>query len=190
MSKINITPLEFIKENLQLLASSFKGISIKYEYNESISTHIVELTPEYEYYHNEELDKAWIPISSNFKTLFEDEDISFISSDSSLRVTKPISEWNQKNESVVELLDFQFSEKISHYLDKHNATDIYFPSSVELITLPDFSAFINSIDTSVKTSFINSNLDLDYQFISVFNEQESKKYSEEASGDSNFAMAA
>lgn len=92
--------IEFIKEKLALLANDFKTITIKYAYNGAINTHVVELTPVNEYYNNEVLDKCWIPISLDFKRLFENEDITFISSDSMLKITQPEFEWNVKGKAT------------------------------------------------------------------------------------------
>lgn len=92
--------IEFIKEKLTLLADDFKMITIKYAYNGAINAHVVELTPVNEYYNNEVLDKCWIPISLDFKRLFENEDITFISSDSLLKITHPVFEWNAGNTST------------------------------------------------------------------------------------------
>lgn len=85
----------FLKENLEKLAQQFPQVQIKYAYNYSIATHIVELTPEKEYYFNEELDNAWIPVSIEFMETFPADSISFISSDSSLAIAKPELEWNK-----------------------------------------------------------------------------------------------
>jgi len=89
-----MTPITFLKERLEKLAVAFPQVQIRYAYNYSIATHVVELTPEVEYYHNERLDNAWIPVSMEFNEVFPAESISFISSDSSLAITKPEMEWN------------------------------------------------------------------------------------------------
>ncbi|UPK66584.1 hypothetical protein [Chitinophaga filiformis] len=99
-NKSNSASIEFIKEKLALLANAFKTIAIKYAYNDVINTHVVELTPVNEYYNNEALDKYWIPISLDFKRLFENEDITFISSDSLLSVANPEFEWNAGNKAT------------------------------------------------------------------------------------------
>ncbi|SHN40943.1 hypothetical protein [Chitinophaga sp. CF418] len=99
-NKSNNASIEFIKEKLELLANAFKTITIKYAYNYAINTHIVELTPETEYYNNDALDKFWIPISLDFKRLFEKEDITFISSDSILRIANPVFEWSASGKAT------------------------------------------------------------------------------------------
>ncbi|RAJ04073.1 hypothetical protein LX64_02950 [Chitinophaga skermanii] len=189
MSNIHDIPVEFIKENLEKLASEFQYITIKYEFNESINTHIVELTPIYEYYNNKELDNAWIPISLEFKGRYELEDIAFISSDSSLKVTNPQLEWNKIAEYTI--LDFHFSEKVSFYLDKFKATDILFPSITELVELPNFSALIKSCDTSFKVSFSKTEFNLDYQnIVNIVLSPRSDDRNSEVFIDDDFTMAA
>lgn len=87
--------ITFLKEKLSGLAVQFPNVQIKYAYNRSIATHVVELTPVSEYYHNESLDSAWIPISIEFMETFLAEDICFISSDSRLAIAQPELEWNK-----------------------------------------------------------------------------------------------
>ena len=57
-------------------------------------THIVELSPEDEYYTNYKLESAWLEIVSKFMEAFPAEDISFISTDSILKISKPIFSFN------------------------------------------------------------------------------------------------
>ena len=113
LNKSNNASLEFIKEKLEHLANAFKTVTIRYAYNDAISTHIVELSPEEEYYNNTALDKCWIPISLEFNRLFENEDITFISSDSILKISNPVFEWNTSGKMSQEQSHFQFSRKIS-----------------------------------------------------------------------------
>lgn len=79
----------YLKEKLEFLSEKFPSITFKYAFDNTIQTHIVEITPETEYYYNKTLDKAWIPISLEFMKLFKDDTISFISSDSILAITVP-----------------------------------------------------------------------------------------------------
>jgi hypothetical protein len=78
-----MTTLEYLTEKLFLLAENF-GITVKYHYDDKIFRHIVELTPYEEYYNNEKLDNYWIEISLEFMKLFPDDNISFVSNDSTL----------------------------------------------------------------------------------------------------------
>lgn len=85
----------FLKERLAAIALQFPNVQIKYAYNYSIATHIVELTPESEYYNNEVLDAVWIPLSMEFSETFASESICFISSDSRLAISQSEFEWNK-----------------------------------------------------------------------------------------------
>lgn len=93
-----MTPKEYLQSKLSELAHAFPAVTIKYGFDMYADMHIVELTPESEYYHNPELDSAWIPISSEFQELYPNEDIVFVSTDSFLKVTEPIFEWNTEAE--------------------------------------------------------------------------------------------
>lgn len=94
---LNITPIDFIKERVGRLANDFKSVTIKYGYDYLADAHIVELTPESEYYNNKALDDAWIPMSLEFDNTFLNDVIVFVSSDSTLRVEHPELEWNTSN---------------------------------------------------------------------------------------------
>ena len=100
--------IEFLKERLSKLSLEFSQIQIKYAYNAQIETHIVELVPEKEYYENKSLDDSWIDISLDFSKLFPNENISFISSDSSLAIQQPELEWNCKHINDLDFLTEEF----------------------------------------------------------------------------------
>jgi len=85
---------EFILEKLQKLSANFPMVEMKYEYNHPAQTHIVELTPESAYYENRDLENAWIDIVQEFMERFPTEDLSFISSDSILRIEQPEYSFN------------------------------------------------------------------------------------------------
>lgn len=129
-----MSPENYIYEKLSTLADSFPNVKIRYAYNSKIETHIVELTPEREYYFNEKLDDAWIPISMEFKMLFEYEDISFVSSDSILKIEVPEKEWN----SEVGALDFEYYNQIIEKLTYTNI-NIHFQTEFRRgVKLPTF----------------------------------------------------
>ena len=88
-----MTSVEFLKSELQIIADKFPNIHIKYGYNNVIETHVIELLPLIEYTNNVELDRAWIPLSLQFMETFN-EDVTFISSDSSLSLNSVIFEFN------------------------------------------------------------------------------------------------
>ena len=50
-----MTPKDFLYNELKLIASKFLHVNIKYGYDLMIETHVIELTPESEYYNNQEL---------------------------------------------------------------------------------------------------------------------------------------
>jgi len=78
-----MTPFEYLKDKLSLLAETF-NITVKYHFDNKIFRHIVELTPQSEYYNNDKLDDYWINISVEFMELFPNDTISFVSVDSTL----------------------------------------------------------------------------------------------------------
>ncbi len=87
-------PTLFLKERLGTLAVQFPGIQIKYAYKPSIATHIVELSPVKDYYENDLLEAAWVPLSIEFMETFIAENICFVSSDSRLAIPHSEMEWN------------------------------------------------------------------------------------------------
>ena len=102
-------PSDFLLSSLENIAKDFPQVHIKYAYNNIINTHIVELLPLEEYNNNSKLDDAWIPLSFNFRKKFPDEEITFLSSDSTLSVETPIFEWNVP-EFIFENVSDLFSE--------------------------------------------------------------------------------
>jgi hypothetical protein len=100
-----MTPQEFLKTELTILAQSFPQIHLRYGFDGVIDTHIVQVDPIDEYYNNEAFDNAWIPISMAFDEQFE-ESISFISSDSTLKLEAAEMEWNQPIQAITHLEDY------------------------------------------------------------------------------------
>lgn len=123
-------PVNFLKDRLENLALHFPQVQIKYAYNASIATHIVELTPEAEYYFNEALDKMWIPISIEFMETFPTESISFISSDSNLAIDKGEFEWNKHNIEWEPIMNDVFNDVLQ------NPFEFEFPVTVERTKAP------------------------------------------------------
>ena len=85
---------DFISEQLQQLAASFPMVQIKYRYEKTAETHIVELTPVHSYYNDPSLENGWMAIAREFMERFPQEDLSFISSDSILRIDQPELSFN------------------------------------------------------------------------------------------------
>ena len=104
--------IEFLKVELEKIATDFPYIHIKYNFNKDIQTHIVELLPLEEYYKNDKLIDTWMPLSFDFREKFPMEEISFISSDSTLSIEASIFEFN------VPVSDFdlitEFFEPLTH----------------------------------------------------------------------------
>ena len=85
---------EFIYERLQFLSRDFPSVQIKYRFNEWAKTHIVELTPVESYYMNTALESAWIDLVKDFMEKYPADDISFVSTDSMLRIEEPEFSFN------------------------------------------------------------------------------------------------
>ena len=85
---------DFLYSSLEKLSENFPKVYIKYAYNNIINTHIVELLPLEEYNNNAALDDAWIPLSFKFRETFPADEISFVSSDSTLSIDNPSFEFN------------------------------------------------------------------------------------------------
>jgi hypothetical protein len=86
--------LDFLKVELEKISKKFKAVHIKYGFNKAIRMHIVELLPLTEYLHNDTLSEAWMPLSFEFGEQFPNEEISFVSSDSTLSIQVPTFEFN------------------------------------------------------------------------------------------------
>jgi hypothetical protein len=120
-----MTPVDFLYTELNAIAREFPQVHIKYDYNELIRTHIVVLLPLEEYRDNKALDDRWIPVSFRFQEIFPNQDIAFVSSDSTLDMDIPTMEWNKPvgaldvwnniiYDSVTDqVLDYYFSTEIS-----------------------------------------------------------------------------
>jgi hypothetical protein len=85
---------DYLRKELKLIAEKFPNVNIRYGYDNIIDTHIIELLPLIEYNTNDELDKAWIPLSISFLDNYMDEEIAFVSSDSSLSIKNVLFEFN------------------------------------------------------------------------------------------------
>lgn len=99
---------KYIEKELKTLAEHFPSVQIRYSFNKKIETHIVELTPIEEYNNNEQLDKYWISISLQFHKAFPNEEICFVSSDSSLAISNPELIYNEKYDAMLMTSDLYF----------------------------------------------------------------------------------
>jgi hypothetical protein len=82
--------IEFLKENLTNLFDAHTYLEIRYEFRESINTHIVEVKP----IHCFKSDKQYILKKIEIEEIFEDkfyaEEIVFISDDNLVKIENPI----------------------------------------------------------------------------------------------------
>ena len=173
-----MTAKQFIIENLTKLAQQFPDVQIKYAYNFTIETHVIEFTPEEAYYNNEALDNAWIPFSVDFDTLFLDESIAFISSDSSLCIQQAENTWNEKNENLNTLLLQQYSVKVDFALS-NILSQVVFPSG------SIHSEMIFNSPTSVTDIHISNKLAINEYLIGIQNNPNVP-----TPGNTQYAMAA
>ncbi len=77
---------EFIKEKISELHRQFSNLTVKYGFDESINTHIINITPINEFRNNKELEDAWFHISMEFMNVYPEEGIAFITDDSYLHL--------------------------------------------------------------------------------------------------------
>lgn len=109
-----MTSYNFLKGELENLSNQFSMINIAYGFDTVIDTHIVELTPESEYYSNSELDSAWLSISKRFMAFYPNEDIAFVTSDSSLKLEEVDYIFNcKKDDKVLSDLNEIFEELLN-----------------------------------------------------------------------------
>ncbi|TAE11812.1 MAG: hypothetical protein EAY72_10170 [Bacteroidetes bacterium] len=127
-----MTAKQFITETLAKLAVQFPDVTIKYAFNHSIETYVVEFTPTEAYYNNKLLDAAWIPFSMEFEQLFLYDNIAFISSDSILSISQPEIVWNQKTIAIQNLLLEQYGIKVQSVLSE-NITVYTFPTGTQVM---------------------------------------------------------
>lgn len=79
-------PEEYIISKLKSLSNGFPSIIFRYGLDSIINTHVIEITPEKEYYNNEPLDNAWFELVQEFYSLYPGFDICVISSDSTIKI--------------------------------------------------------------------------------------------------------
>jgi hypothetical protein len=109
--------VEFLKSELKGISEQFPNVHIKYGYNSLIDIHIVELLPLIEYTTNKKLDDAWIPVSLKFFEMYNDEEVTFISSNSRLSLHESIFEFNANcnEESIMTEIYAPLTEQQANY---------------------------------------------------------------------------
>ena len=114
---MKMTSVDFLKNELQIIDDKFPNVHIKYGYNTIIETHIVELLPLIEYTSNAALDNSWVPVSLKFMEIYKDEEVAFISSDSTLCINNVIFEFNAtcNEESIMTEIYAPLTEQKAEY---------------------------------------------------------------------------
>lgn len=86
---MNIKEQEYIIKELNNLFRKFTTVQIRYEFNEEVNTHLIEITP-LEVYNSKEFILEEIKISENFENTFGyNQDILFISEESLNKIENP-----------------------------------------------------------------------------------------------------
>jgi len=80
---------EYLLDQLNDLYARFEGIKIRYEFNEDLYTHIIEILPLKTYEGNQDYVLAEMKIEEEFQSLFEEEEILFVSEDSLNQIKEP-----------------------------------------------------------------------------------------------------
>jgi hypothetical protein len=78
---------EFVKEELNKFFSYFDNSRIRYEYDEDIETHLIEITPQ-ELHFNEQFAEKFIRFQNDFEEMFN-ETIVLLDEDSINKIENP-----------------------------------------------------------------------------------------------------
>lgn len=105
-----MTPTTYLQAKLKELHRRFPHIGIRYGIDTDINAHLVEVLPLEEYKSNKAFDKAWVPISLEFRRIFPDEDVAFFSIDSLLTLDTAIFELKPVYTTEKEILSHLFSD--------------------------------------------------------------------------------
>lgn len=79
----------YIKEKLRGLHNRFFDMKIRYEFNEGLNIHLIEVLPLSLYEGNQEYILAEMELEEEFHSLFPQEEILFVSTDSLNQVENP-----------------------------------------------------------------------------------------------------
>lgn len=118
---------EYIKDQLQRLSKAFPNTCFKYGFDESVRTHVIEITPLEHFYKLDDLDQAWIPVSIDFMETFPSEEIVFISSDSPLTLETYSFSCNDQREGA--LISEFFEEFLINKVEVSFAESIFIEAS-------------------------------------------------------------
>lgn len=149
---------EYLQKELKVIADKFPNVNIRYGYDKIINTHIVELLPLIEYHSNEDLDNAWIPLSISFLEKYMDEEIAFISSDSSLSPVSVIFEFNPKACTEENIIPELFEQ-----LTKNSLKYTFFTEIPQHVTMQDSG--IKFFDFTAKNTLTDDNDDSEMYYL-------------------------
>lgn len=86
---MNTKEQEYIIKELNSLFKKFSTVKIRYEFNEGVNTHLIEITP-LEVYNSKEFILEEIKITENFENTFGyNQNILFISVESLIKIENP-----------------------------------------------------------------------------------------------------
>lgn len=137
-----ISVKEYLSIKLGNMAKNFPHVQIAYAYNSIAETHIVQLTPQLEYYNNKRLDNEWLSICDEFFSKYPLENISFVSDDSDLIHSKPELEFNKIDEGQISQTEWltiynQIISNIPEY-SCEILSEFIFKSNIRPVLLNDF----------------------------------------------------
>ncbi len=139
--------IDFVIERLESLYSTIENINIRYEYRQTTSTHIIEITPKDIFDSNEDYIIYEEKIEGEFKTAFFDENILFISSESLTEIKDPFRSWGgiAKNEAT---------EKHYSFTELYNFYESQFPEfeNKQIYTL---DIFTSEYDNEIRYQYAN-----------------------------------
>lgn len=112
-----MTPIKFLTNELNKFYEEFPYIEIRYEYRESINTHIIEVRPEKSFEEDKVVINYQIDLEDDFESIFPSESILFITDNELISIKNPILELGASyKECVYETItapfkiDFAFQE--------------------------------------------------------------------------------
>lgn len=86
--KNNVDSQLFVKNKLELLSKEIEGLKFRYEYQDFMRNHIVEITPLDVYESDKNYRNLELLIESEFETKFPDEEILFVTEGSLIKISE------------------------------------------------------------------------------------------------------
>lgn len=109
----------YLKEKLLLIIQEFTDIQIRYEYRETIESHIVEIIPN-ELFENNNFIMKEAELTKAFFEKFPKEELIFISEESVLPIEKVDFELSYDDIYQERIIPYQFSLLIDSYFTNIN----------------------------------------------------------------------